>query len=79
MYYCGVLYKEQAGTVPTYTRPMYATVVHGPRPSSCGSISTYMHLNTARKSLEDGDTTKMPPVRISWVDPFPFFFHRYLA
>jgi hypothetical protein len=30
MYYCGGPYKEQAGTVPTYTRPMYATVVYGP-------------------------------------------------
>jgi hypothetical protein len=26
MYYCGGPYKEQAGTVPTYTHPKYATV-----------------------------------------------------
>jgi hypothetical protein len=30
MYYCGGPYKEQAGTLPTYTHPMYATVVYGP-------------------------------------------------
>jgi hypothetical protein len=30
MYYCGGPYKEQAGTVPTYTHPKYATVINGP-------------------------------------------------
>ncbi|KAJ7671374.1 hypothetical protein DFH06DRAFT_1366147 [Mycena polygramma] len=30
MYYCRGPSKEQAGTVPTYTRPMYATVVNVP-------------------------------------------------